>query len=169
MFRQCVTLLGFLFIGAIAKCQSITPYTFNNGGGFTATTEWSIGESVSIANFSTPSLYLNTGVLQLHNYIITSVNELGITVFGDQISIGPNPATSFFHLRTRFSQTGILKVQLLNPSLGIINTIDAGTISGYYDKDVSVEVYPTGLYYLKVFYKPLNGLQKMGVYKIIKI
>ena len=51
----------------------------------------------------------------------------------------------------------------------LITSIDVGNISGYYDKDFSVVDYPTGLYYLKVYYKPLNGLQKMGVYKIIKI
>lgn len=169
MLKKCRLVLALVLLVANAKSQSITPFTLNNGGGFSLTTEWSIGESVSIADFSAPSLYLNTGVLQIHNYIITSVNELGLVVFGDQVSIGPNPATSFFHLRTRFSQVGTLKVQLFNPHLMLINSIDAGTISGFYDKDFSVSDYPTGVYYLKVFYKPLNGLQKMGVYKIIKI
>ena len=161
--------MACLLLVLIAKSQSITPFTFNNGGGFSVNSEWSIGESISIANFSTPSLYLNTGVLQLHNYIITSVNELGQVVFGDQISIGPNPATSFFHLRTRFSHAGTLSLQLLNSQLVTISTTDAEIISGYYDKDFSVQNYPTGLYYLKVYFKPFNGLQKMGVYKIIKI
>ena len=86
MLRKYRVLLALILIVDTAKSQQITPFTLNNGGGFSQTTEWSIGESVSIVDFTASSLYLNTGVLQIHNYIITPVNELGLAVFGDQIS-----------------------------------------------------------------------------------
>jgi hypothetical protein len=37
--------------------QSITPSTINNGGGFSTTLEWSIGESASIANLLALPIY----------------------------------------------------------------------------------------------------------------
>ena len=59
-------LLGTLIIckASTGDAQSITPFTINNGGGFATAMEWSIGESVSIANFVTATYSLNTGVLQ---------------------------------------------------------------------------------------------------------
>jgi hypothetical protein len=65
-------------------------YTFNNGGGFNNTSEWSIGESVSVANFISNGYTLNTGVLQPMTNILTGINDYGPVVFGDQITIGPN-------------------------------------------------------------------------------
>ena len=71
--------LSFLivFIPLCSFCQSITPQTFNNGGGSASSIEWSIGESVSIANFITSGYSLNTGVLQPMTSIVTAINEYG--------------------------------------------------------------------------------------------
>lgn len=66
----------------------ISPSTFNNGGGAADIYEWSIGESVSIAHFSVPGFFLNTGVLQPFTNIVTPVNEYGPTVFENDIIIG---------------------------------------------------------------------------------
>lgn len=70
------------------KGQVISPSTFNNGGGAADIYEWSIGESVSIAHFSVPGFFLNTGVLQSFTNIVTPVNEYGPTVFENDIIIG---------------------------------------------------------------------------------
>ena len=168
-FKKGVSLFTFLSIFTVVQSQHITPYTFNNGGGFTSTMEWSIGESVSIANFAAANYNLNTGLLQPQSNVITSVNELGSVVFGDQITVGPNPASSYLQIKTRFAQSGSLKIQLLNAQLGMVNTIDAGFITGIYDKTILLNQQPIGVYYLKVYYKPIAGPLKKGVYKIIKI
>jgi hypothetical protein len=84
-------LLLTFFIGTKISAQSISIYTFNNGGGFSNTIEWSIGESVSITNFISNGFTLSTGVLQPISSTLTGINELGSSVFGDQITIGPNP------------------------------------------------------------------------------
>ena len=166
--------LIFLFITFLsnfteAKAQSITPYTFNNGGGYFSAMEWSIGESVSIANFLTSGYSLNTGSLQPMTSIVTAINEFGPAVFGTQITIGPNPTNNLLHIKARFNQAGSLSFQLIDAKSTIVFTQDAGTIFSSYEKDIFMENYPAGVFYMKVFFKPSTGIAKTGIYKIIKL
>ena len=149
--------------------QSITPYTLSNGGGSSVNMEWSVGESVSIANFIASGYSLNTGVLQPMTSIVTAINEYGPAVFGTQITIGPNPTTNLLHIKVRFNQAGSLSLQLLDAKSAIVFTQDAGTIFSSYDKDILMENYPAGVFYMKVYFKPSNGIVKTGIYKIIKL
>jgi hypothetical protein len=149
--------------------QSITPYAFNNGGGSSSSMEWSIGESVSIANFIASGYSLNTGLLQPMTNIVTSINEYGPTVFGNQITIGPNPTSNLLHIKARFNQSGSLSFQLLDAKSTIVFTQEAGTLISSYEKDILMENFPPGMFYMKVYFKPSNGATKMGIYKIIKL
>ena len=149
--------------------QSITPNTLNNGGGTAANMDWSMGESVSIANFSTPNYFLNTGVLQPFTTIVTAINEYGPAVYGNQITIGPNPTTNLVHFKGNFTQSGKLSIQVIDAKSSVIFTLDAGTIITSYEKDIFMDSYPSGIFYVKVFFKPTNGLAKTGIYKIIKL
>jgi hypothetical protein len=166
--------LIFLFITFLsnfteAKAQSITPYTLNNGGGYSSTMEWSIGESVSIANFLASGYYLNTGVLQPMTSIVTAINEFGPAVFGTQITIGPNPTNNLLHIKARFNQAGSLSFQLIDAKSTIVFTNEVGTIFSSFEKDIFMENYPSGVFYMKVFFKPSTGNTKTGIYKIIKL
>ena len=166
--------LIFLFITFLsnfteAKAQSISPYTYNNGGGYFSAMEWSIGESVSIANFLTSGYSLNTGVLQPMTSIVTAINEFGPSVFGTQITIGPNPTTNLLHIKARFNQAGSLSFQLIDAKSSIVFTQEVGTIFSSYDKDILMEDYPSGVFYMKIYFKPSNGTVKTGIYKIIKL
>jgi hypothetical protein len=166
--------LIFLFITFLsnfteAKAQSISPYTFNNGGGYFSAMEWSIGESVSIANFLASGYSLNTGILQPMTSIVTAINEFGPAVFGTQITIGPNPTNNLLHIKARFNQAGSLSFQLIDAKSTIVFTQEAGTIFSSYEKDIFMENYPSGVFYMKVYFKPINGNAKTGIYKIIKL
>ena len=166
--------LIFLFITFLsnfteAKAQSITPYTFNNSGGYSSSMEWSIGESVSIANFLTSGYSLNTGVLQPMTSIVTAIIEYGPAVFGTQINIGPNPTTNLLHIKARFNQAGSLSFQLIDAKSTIVFTQEAGKIFSTYEKDILMENYPSGIFYMKVYFKPSLGNAKTGIYKIIKL
>ena len=166
--------LIFLFITFLsnfteAKAQSISPYTLNNGGEYSSTMEWSIGESVSIANFLASGYSLNTGVLQPMTSIVTAINEYGTAVFGTQITIGPNPTNNLLHIKARFNQAGSLSFQLIDAKSAIVFTQEAGTIFSSYEKDIFMENYPSGVFYMKVYFKPSNGNAKTGIYKIIKL
>ena len=131
--------------------------------------EWSMGESVSIANFIASGYSLNTGVLQPMTSIVTAINEYGPTVFGTQITMGPNPTYNLLHIKARFNELGTLSFQLIDPKSAIMFTQDVGTIFSSYEKDVLMEHYPSGIFYMKVYFKPSNGNAKTGIYKIIKL
>ena len=149
--------------------QSITPYALNNGGGSAATMDWNMGESVSIAHFAAANYFLNTGVLQPMTSIVTAINEYGPSVFGTQITIGPNPTSNLLHIKARFNQAGSLSYQLMDAKSTIVLTQEAGTIFSSYDMDILMENYPSGVFYMKVYFKPSNGNAKIGIYKIIKL
>lgn len=166
--------LIFLFITFLSnfievKAQSITPYAFNNGGGYFSAMEWSIGESVSIANFLASGYSLNTGVLQPMTSIVTAINEYGPAVFGTQITIGPNPTSNLLHIKARFNQAGSLSFQLIDAKSTIVFTQEAGIIFSSYEKDILMENYPSGIFYMKVYFRPSVGNNKTGIYKIIKL
>ena len=149
--------------------QTITPHALNNGGGYASTMEWSLGESVSIAHFVASGYSLNTGALQPMTSIVTAINEYGPAVFGTQITIGPNPTTNLLHIKARFNQAGSLSFQLIDAKSAIVFTQEAGTIFSSYDKDILMENYPSGVFYMKVYFKPTTGSAKIGIYKIIKL
>lgn len=165
------SLLSFITITfpIITCAQSITPYTFNNGGGSASSIEWSIGESVSIANFTTPNYFLNTGLLQPLTNIVTSINEYGPVVYGHQITISPNPTTDLVHLKGQFNQIGRLSFQVIDSKSSVLLTHEAGTNIISYEKDIFMHNYPSGIFYIKVIFKPLYGVIKTGVFKIVKL
>jgi len=135
--------------------------------------EWSIGESVSIANFIASGYSLNTGVLQPMTSIVTATDEYGPgpgrSVFGAQIIIGPNPTTNLLHIQASFNELGSLSFQLMDAKLSIVFTQEVGTVFSSYEKDILMENYPSGIYFMKVYFKPNTGNKKTGIYKIIKL
>jgi hypothetical protein len=131
--------------------------------------EWSLSESISIAPFIAPGFTLNTGVLQPNINVVTSINEYGPSVFGSQITIGPNPTSHLLHIKTRFAEIGRLSIQLMDAKSTIVLTQDVGTIFSSYEKAFSMEDYPSGVFYLKVYFKSVVGSIKTGIYKVIKL
>ncbi len=168
MHRGILFFLLFLSTSFLSA-QSITPYALNNGGGYSSSMEWNIGESVSIANFIESGYSLNTGGLQPMTTIVTSINEYGPAVFGTQITIGPNPTTNLLHIKARFSEMGRLSFQLIDSKSSIILTQEARMIYSSYEKDILMENYPSGVFYMKIFFKSISGNLKTGVYKVIKL
>jgi hypothetical protein len=166
-------IIGFILIYCLifnlVNGQVISPNTLNNGGGYSSSMEWSIGESVSIANFIASGYSLNTGGLQPMTSIVTAINEYGPSVFGSQITIGPNPTSNLLHIKARFNQVGTLSFQLIDAKSTIVFTQEAGTIFSSFDKDILMENYPSGVFYMKVYFKPSTGITKTGIYKIIKL
>ena len=170
--KQILFSLFFLFsllTVNIIHSQTITPYAINNGGGYSSTMEWSMGESVSIANFIASGYSLNTGVLQPMTSIVTAINLYGPAVFGNEITIGPNPTSNLLHIKARFNQVGSLSLQLIDAKSTIVFTQEAGTIFSSYDKDILMENYASGVFFMKVYFKPSSGITQTGIYKIIKL
>lgn len=101
--------------------------------------------------------------------MVTAINEFGPSAFGTQITIGPNPTSNLLHIKARFNQAGSLSLQLLDANSIILFTQDAGKIISSYDKDVLMESYPSGVFYMKVYFKSITGNTKTGIYRIIKL
>lgn len=168
-FNLLLLILILLSSATKVQSQSITPSVLNNGGGAAPSMEWSIGEGVSIVPFLAGGFGLNTGVLQPMTSLVTGISEYGPAVFGNQISVGPNPVSNLLHFKARLNQVGSLTIQLIDAKSSIVYTQEAGTIYGSYDKGIQMQGYPDGVLYVRVYFKPNNGAAKTGVYKIIKI
>lgn len=169
MILRTLLILSILLISYFSNSQAITPFTFNNGGGSSAALEWSIAESVSIVSLAVPGFSINTGVLQPMTSVVTAINEFGPAVFGSQIIMGPIPTSHKLHLKTLFTEAGKLSIQIMDAKSTIFFTHEAGTIFRIYEKDISLEDYPSGVFFMKVFFKPIVGSVKTGIYKIIKL
>jgi len=163
-----IILATFLF-PSITNAQSLSPFTFNNGGGYSNTLEWSIAESVSIAHFTSFGYSLNTGVLQPLTNVTTGIEEYGPVVFGDKIIIGPNPTSKLLHIKASFNEVGEISFQMFDSKSNYVLSHNGGNIFSKYEKDLYLDNLPAGAYYMKVYFKPSTGNPKSGIYKIIKL
>ena len=158
----------FLFPPTI-NAQTLSPYAFNSGGGYSNTTEWSIGESVSIAHFISFGYSLNTGVLQPITTLTTGIEDYGPVVFGDKIIMGPNPTSKILRIKASFNEAGEISFQMFDSKSNNVLSYNGGSIFSTYEKDLYLENLPSGSYYMRVSFKPSIGKAKMGIYKIIKL
>ncbi len=51
----------------------------------------------------------------------------------------------------------------------LVLTHDAGLIFSSYDNDFILRDFPSGVFYMRVYFKPISGITKTGIYKIIKL
>jgi len=161
-------LLG-LIINQNVFGQSITPSTINNGGGFSTTLEWSIGESASIANFTSATHLLNTGVLQPIT-IENKGNNGNSSDLGIVVTIGPNPTNDLVHLKLKFKELGHLLLQLTDAKSALVFSKEVEiTNNNSYENDLRMEQYAAGVYFLRVYFKSTSGNEKKAIYKIVKI
>ncbi len=134
--KHNIILLFILLLFTKTQAQSLSGYALNMGGGYSSTMEWSIGESVSIAHFISAGYSLNTGVLQpiTTSSTPTAISEYGPLVFGNQITVGPNPTSKLLRIKAIFNEVGSLSFQLIDSRSAIILTQEAGTIFNGYEK-----------------------------------
>ena len=163
-----IILVTFLF-PPIINAQTLSPYSFNSGGGYSNATEWSIGESVSIAHFISFGYSLNTGLLQPITTLTTGIEDYGPMVFGDKIIMGPNPTSKVLRIKASFNEAGEISFQMFDSKSNNVLSYNGGNIFSTYEKDLYLENLPSGSYYMRVSFKPSIGKTKMGIYKIIKL
>lgn len=169
VYLHGIFIFTFFLFGYKSFGQTISPFALNNGGGYSSTMEWSLCESVSIANFIASAYSLNTGVLQPMTSMVTAINEYGPAVFGSQITIGPNPTSNLLYIKARFNELGSFSFQLIDSKSTIVYTQEVGTLFSIYERKILMGNYPSGVYYMKVYFKPSTGITKTGIYKIIKL
>jgi hypothetical protein len=64
---------------------------------------------------------------------------------------------------------GRLSFQVIDSKSSILLTHEAGINIISYEKDILMHNYPSGIFYIKVIFKPTNGIGKTGIFKIVKL
>jgi hypothetical protein len=58
---------------------------------------------------------------------------------------------------------------MIDAKSAIVFTQEAGTIFSTYEKVIVMKDYPSGVFFMKVYFVPIKGIAKTGIYKIIKL
>ena len=161
--------MKFLFVSNYIFSQYVTPFTLNNGGGYSTSMEWNLGESVSVAHFSVSSYNLSTGVLQPESYYIIPVNGYGSLFLNNQISIGPNPTANLLRIKAKFRDGGTFSIKIIDSKSTILFTIKPETIFSTFEKVISLDKYASGIFYMTMHYTSNSKMTEVGVFKIIKL
>lgn len=135
----------------------------------TAQAVWSIGESAIIGNFSSSTIQLNAGVLQPNIDVVTSIENSGLVVFGDQITISPNPSYANLQVQFKMKQAGKATLTLYNSASKMVKFASLNAIAAFQVQTYKLNELTAGSYFLKVHYTTLNGTTKEGIFKIIRL
>jgi len=169
-----ILLFLLLLSTSILSAQSITPFTINLAG-FTATQNGysltvSTGETISITNFKAPNgESLSSGFLQNNPPLVTGIEDLLSRIGDNEVSISPNPTSTITNLITNFAVPGQMQFQILDLKSNILFRSQAQSAINVKRTEVALSNYPAGVYYILVFFKPIIGNSKTGIYKIIKL
>lgn len=168
-----LSILVFLFFHFLGKAQTIKPFILNMGGGngssLSVQSSWSIGESSVIGTFSNSLIQFNAGVLQPNIDVVTSVDNIGTVIYGNQITITPNPSFGKIQIHFKMLEGGRSNMSLFNSSSQLVKVFDADLIGVNQLKTYTLDNLTAGTYFLKVHYESFNGKKQFGVFKIIKL
>jgi hypothetical protein len=163
----------FSILPFLGSTQIVKPAVFNTGGGASAglpvNAEWSIGETAAIGSFLNGNFQLNIGVLQPKTDLVTSVTELGIVAFGNQILITPNPSYDNVKIVFRMQKPGKAILSVFNSASQLYKRVELDEIGLQQTKTVVLDDLPVGLYLFDIVYQPTIGLVQHGIYKIIRL
>lgn len=170
------TLLTVLLIlsSNLGVTQNITPVTQNIAGysgygtsNFTLT--FSVGEMASIVHYiGTDKSTLSTGFLQSFTPIVTGIDEL-VYIKPGAIIIAPNPVINLMHLTASFLKPGQFEFNIVDASSNLKYQSIAYTIYEHLNTTLDIQNYVSGVYYIRVLFKPNIGAPEYGIYKIIKL
>lgn len=130
---------------------------------------WSIGESSIVGTFSNSFIQFNAGVLQPNIDVVTSVDNIGALIYGNQIIITPNPSFDKIQIHFKMLESGRSKMSLFNSYSQLVKVFDSDLIAVNQLKIYTLDNLTTGTYFLKVHYESFNGKKQLGVFKIIKL
>jgi len=173
MYRGLLVFL-LLFIALHLDAQSITPFTVNVAGftvqnsGYTLTI--STGETISITNFTSPNgVSLNSGFLQNNPPIVTSINDVYSKIGTDEVIIIPNPTKFKSNMYINFKQSGTFQFQIIDVASKLLYRSSSTIYFNNKVTNIDLTTYTSGVYYIQLLFKPIDGSIKSGTYKIIKL
>jgi hypothetical protein len=165
--------LFFVFASNLSA-QSITPFTVNIAGftvqnnGYALTI--SAGETISITNFTSPNgVSLNSGFLQNNPPIVTSINDVYAKIGTDEVIITPNPTKFKSNMYVNFKQNGSFQFQIIDVASKLLYRSASTIYLNNKVTNIDLTTYPSGVYYIQLLFKPIDGSIKSGIYKIVKL
>ena len=87
----------------------------------------------------------------------------------NEVSVSPNPTSTNTYLTTSFTVPGQMQFQILDLKSNILFRSQAQSGINVKRTEVALSNYPAGVYFILVFFKPIIGNSKTGIYKIIKL
>lgn len=159
------------------KCidaQTISPIVQNIGGNSGQQPgpklSYSVGDQVA-GIFNAPNQYsIKTGFLQTSVVQKTIVTKSGINYLATKyIGIATNPVTTSFTLSTKIPIVGQLQYRLLNASIHTLLISESIKIEGPEERVINISNYPSGIYRLQLFFKPLGGSIQTKTLSVIKL
>ncbi len=156
------------------EAQTISPIVQNIGGNPGKQSgprlSYSIGDQVA-ENFNSDNQYsIKTGFLQTSVIQKTIVTKSGIDYLADKyIGIATNPVTTSFILKTKIPVVGQLQYRLLNASARSILISESIKIEGPEERLINISNYPSGIYRLQLFFKPLGASIQTKTLSVIKL
>ncbi|MES2893410.1 MAG: T9SS type A sorting domain-containing protein [Bacteroidota bacterium] len=172
-----IKLLIVSFFCPVAGCfaQSITPAVLNAAGGFSkrdiVQLEWSIGELALVQQMDArqANTIVTNGFLQ--PYLVNPGNASIISVFEpNEVTIFPNPATSFVEVDFFTRQKGDLSFNLYDAAGRSVYTNQMKSYGIDLILRIPVTHLASGTYMLHIKLTSVSGfITKSGAYKIITI
>ncbi len=172
-------LLGFVVFSLQSMAQSsvstITPSTFNAGGGTTILSpafmvDWSIGESTINETFFGRNFSVTSGVLQPFDSTHIIFNNLIPFWTNEEVRVYPVPTSATVSIDFRSITTGKISIQLIN-----VNGTVLGSRQFYQVNANSIQTWnlinrASGTYYLRILLHDSHGnTLKQGIFKVEKI
>jgi hypothetical protein len=167
-------LICLVFITSISSySQSISPATQNIGGTLglqsNYTLTFSVGEMVSTTHFVGPDkTSLSSGFLQSFSPLVTGIENI-TSITPGTISILPNPVISKMYLKARVAKPGQIEFNIVDVLSNMKFQSSSSRIYDEFIKEVDVSDFVSGVYYVRVLFKPILGAPEVGIYKLVKL
>ena len=143
------------------KFESTINTTGSSSSGSSLQLEWSMGEQLSIQQFTAGSLIITTGILQgsLVKTADPSVNA--------EIKLFPNPANAFFNASFQFTKNGKMHLQVFDMAGKKLSAFSKDYSIGIYAERFTTSQLPAGTYIIQVLFIADSGESQKGSYKMI--
>lgn len=123
--------------------------------------EWSMGEQLSIQQFTAGSLIISTGILQ------GSIVKISDPSVNAEIKLFPNPANAFFNASFQFAKNGKMHLQIFDMAGKKLTAFSKDYVTGIYTEKFNTAQFPAGSYIVQVLFIADDGGSQKGSYKMI--
>ena len=170
--RRVIFLIPLFLLAAInIRAQSIGPGTLNATGGAAVISgneyEWSIGEMTMVSTFSSASIVVTQGVLQISDSAYTGVPIKPTP--SRHLQVFPNPASTVVNLQLTSPTQGTLSYTITDMTGKVLGKHSLDIQPGTTTEQVDIKEFACATYLLNVSVSSDNSTPERFAYRIQKI